>query len=91
MKVDPKRENFQLVKPEQIVKCNINGERDYSPDSRKRVFTITNVKTIFGAFQKLMRHQTSGNATKLVKKLMNISFSTTSTFIAIGNASGPLE
>ena len=51
----PKRENFQLVKPAQNVKCDINGEWDYSPDSRKILFTITNVITIFGAFQKCMR------------------------------------
>ena len=95
MKVDPKRENFQLVKPTHNVKCDINGELDCSPDSRK-IFTITNVITIFVAFQKFMRVAgTSGQfflkASKLAKKLMNISFSTISTFIAIGDVSGTLE
>ena len=50
----PKREDIQNVEPEQIIKCVIKGEWDYSPDSRKRLFTITNVKTICGAFQKFI-------------------------------------
>ena len=48
----PSREDVQTVEPEQIVKCDIKGQWDYSPDSRKKLFSVTNVKTICGAFQK---------------------------------------
>ena len=48
----PSRENIQTVEPEQIVDCDIQGQWDYSPDSRKRLFSVSNVKTICGAFQK---------------------------------------
>ena len=50
----PKREDVQMVEPEQIVKCDIKGEWNYSPDSRKRLFTITNVKTIVEHFRNLL-------------------------------------
>ena len=33
----PSREDVQTVEPEQIVKCDIKGQWDYSPDSRKRL------------------------------------------------------
>lgn len=51
----PKREDVQTVESEQIIKCNIQGEWDFSADSRKRLFTITNIKDIVGAFQKFIQ------------------------------------
>ena len=43
---------FKEVDPEQIAKCKVQGEWDLSADSRKRLFTVTNIKTITFAFQK---------------------------------------
>ena len=48
----PSREDVQLVESDQIIKCDIHGQWDYSADSRKRLFTVTNVKTICGEFKK---------------------------------------
>ena len=46
------REDLQTVEPQQIIECDIQGQWDFSPDSRKRLFSVSNVKTICGAFQK---------------------------------------
>ena len=48
----PTREDVQEVDPEQIVQCKVQGDWDLSADSRKRLFTVTNIKTITFAFQK---------------------------------------
>ena len=48
----PTREDVQEVEPEQIVKCKVQGELDLSADSRKRLLTVTNIRTITYAFQK---------------------------------------
>ena len=32
----PKTEDIQTAEPEQIVKCDVKGEWDYTPDTRKR-------------------------------------------------------
>ena len=48
----PGREDLQTVAPQQIIECDIQGQWDFSPDSRKRLFLVSNVKTICGAFQK---------------------------------------
>ena len=49
----PSREEVKkTVDPEQKVKCDIEGQWDCTPDSRKRMFSVTNIKTICGALQK---------------------------------------
>ena len=47
----PSQEDIHLADPAQIVKCNIEGEWDLTADSRKRLFTVTNLKTITCAFR----------------------------------------
>ena len=42
----PSREDIHLVESEQVVKCTIKGQWDMAADSRKRLFTLENVKTI---------------------------------------------
>ena len=48
----PSQEDLQEAGPEQIVQCEVNGDWDMSADSRKRRFSITNVKAISCAFQR---------------------------------------
>lgn len=47
----PSQEDLQEVGPEQIVPCKITGEWDIAANSRKRIFSVTNVKAISYAFQ----------------------------------------
>ena len=42
----PSKEDIQLVEMDQIVNCNIIGERDMAADSRKRFYTLSNAKDI---------------------------------------------
>ena len=46
----PKNEHIQTAEPEHIVKCDINGEWDFTPDTRKRQFIVDNTKDIKKAF-----------------------------------------
>ena len=46
----PKTEDIQTAEPEQIVKCNVKGEWDYTPDTRKRQFFVENTKDIEKSF-----------------------------------------
>ena len=39
-------EDIRRVEHEQIVKCDVEGRWDYTPGSRKRMFSVTNIKTI---------------------------------------------
>ena len=48
----PSKVHIQTVEPEQIVKCDVEGQWDYTPDSRKRIFSVSNIKTICSAFEK---------------------------------------
>ena len=47
----PSHEDLQEVGPEQIVPCEVIGEWDMAPNSRERLFSVTNVKAISYAFQ----------------------------------------
>jgi hypothetical protein len=42
----PSQEDIHQADPEQIVKCNVEGDWDLAADSRKRLFTLTNINTI---------------------------------------------
>ena len=46
----PKTEDIQTAKPEQIVKSDVKGEWNYTPDTRKRKFFVENTKDIEKAF-----------------------------------------
>ena len=48
----PKTEDIQTAEKEQIVPCKIIGEWDNSSETRKRLFTLKNMKQICTAFQK---------------------------------------
>lgn len=48
----PSRGDVQVVQLSQIVDCDVIGQWDISPDCSKRHFTLTNVKTVCGAFKK---------------------------------------
>ena len=37
--------------PDQIVKCDVEGDWDLAADSRKRLFTVANINTIICAFK----------------------------------------
>ena len=49
----PKSEDLQLAEKVQIIYCDVNGEWDISPDTRKRTFTLKNKQDIIKAFRKL--------------------------------------
>ena len=51
----PKTEHIQTAEPEQIVKCDVKGEWDYTPDTWKRKFLVKNTKDI----EKVFMHRTS--------------------------------
>ena len=42
----PSTEDIQLVEPDQLVECIVEGEWDLTADSRKRLFTLSNIKTM---------------------------------------------
>ena len=46
----PKAEDIQTAEPERIVKCDVKGKWDYTPDTRKRQFLVENIKDIEKAF-----------------------------------------
>ena len=46
----PKTEDIQTAEPEQIVKSDVKGEWNYTPDTRKRQFFVENTKDIEKAF-----------------------------------------
>lgn len=46
----PKKEDIQIAEKEPIVKCDVKGDWDITPDSRKRLFTLQNKKRIENAF-----------------------------------------
>ena len=46
----PKAEDIQTAEPEQIVKSDVKGEWNYTPDTRKRQFFVENTKDIEKAF-----------------------------------------
>ena len=48
----PSKVDIQIVEPEQIVKCDVEGQWDYTPDSRKQIISVSNIKTICSAFEK---------------------------------------
>ena len=48
----PSEVDIQTVEPKQIVICDVEGQWDYTPDSRKRIFSVLNIKTICSAFEK---------------------------------------
>ena len=45
----PSREDIQEVSPEQIMKCRVEGDWDLQADTRKRLFSLSNVNTIMCA------------------------------------------
>ena len=51
----PSKEDIQVVEPEQIVDCVVEGEWDISPDSRKRMFSLSNTKVITSVFNNMLR------------------------------------
>ena len=48
----PSQEDIQLTDPVQIVDIEVVGEWDLSADSRKRLFTLSNIKTVLCAVRK---------------------------------------
>ena len=46
----PKTEDIQTAEPEQIVKSDVKGEWNYTPDTRKRQLLVENTKNIEKAF-----------------------------------------
>ena len=46
----PKTEDIHTAEPEQIVKSDVKGEWNYTPDTRKRQFFVENTKDIEKAF-----------------------------------------
>jgi hypothetical protein len=42
----PTREDIQLTDPAQMVNVDVEGEWDLTADSRKRLFTLSNIKTV---------------------------------------------
>ena len=46
----PKTEDIQTAEPEKIVKSDVKGEWNYTPDTRKRQFFVENTKDIEKAF-----------------------------------------
>ena len=48
----PTKEDMDNADLDQIVDCNIEGDWDFTPDCRKRRFTLTNIKTICSFFEK---------------------------------------
>ena len=46
----PKTEDIQTLEPEQIVKSDVKGEWNYTPDTRKRQLLVENTKNIEKAF-----------------------------------------
>ena len=47
----PSQEDIQPADPDQIVKCDVEGDWDLAADSRKRLFTVANINTIICAFK----------------------------------------
>ena len=47
----PSHEDLQEVGPEQIVPCEVLGEWDMAPNSRERLFSVTNIKAISHAYE----------------------------------------
>ena len=47
----PSKEDIQAADVDQIVDCTVEGAWDISPDKRKRVFTISNLKCVRNAFK----------------------------------------
>ena len=48
----PSQEDIQLTDPVHIVDIEVVGEWDLSADSRKRLFTLSNIKTVLCAVRK---------------------------------------
>ena len=48
----PSQEDIQLTDPVQIVNVELVGEWDLSADSRKRLFSLSNIKTVLCAVNK---------------------------------------
>ena len=45
----PSREDNQTAERNQVVSCDVEGQWDISPDMRKRIFTISNIRAIRSA------------------------------------------
>ena len=48
----PSAADINFVQQEQIIECDIDGHWDMDADSRKRLFTLDNTKTISFAYKK---------------------------------------
>ena len=48
----PSSEDIQIAEHDQIVNCDVLGGWDFTPDARKRLFIVTNIKIIEKAFKK---------------------------------------
>ena len=53
----PSKEDIQHVEEDQILKIKVKGEWDITPDSRKHLFNLSNVKDICGEFNKFTAKQ----------------------------------
>ena len=50
----PKTEDIQYAKEDQIVSCDVWGDWDIPPDSRKRLFTLHNIQQVQAAVQSVL-------------------------------------